>query len=239
MSKPLLFISYSHEDAAIAEQFSALLKERGFDPWIDTREIGPGCSFVAEIDSVLRRASYLILLLSRHSAASRWVRREWMSSLARQEAIIIPVRTDDNEIPALLADLQYIDWRDRSVSAIDNLAESLRLETSPLEVEPERLRSGSGWEVIQDITRRQTRIIAQRCLTSDDLRAYLLDAQIDRGQLAGESLHGRIVSLVEFLARTGTVLNFAKWVFAERGLCARRQLEVLKKEDVWRSPKFS
>ena len=120
-SKVKIFISYSHQDIVIADLIVKTLEEVGLSPWIDRTEIQPGDSFVERINQGLAKASYAILLLSQTSTASRWVSREWMSTLADDQTVLLPIVIEDCEIPPLLRDIIYIDLRSNIDAGLSRL----------------------------------------------------------------------------------------------------------------------
>ena len=76
--KKIVFISYCHEeqDKVIANEIMLNLNPLdsiGVEPWIDTK-ISYGDNWKVEIDGVLRRANYGLVLISRYFANSRFIR---------------------------------------------------------------------------------------------------------------------------------------------------------------------
>jgi len=66
--RPRLFLSYGRRDAAeLAERLFNDLTERGFEIWMDRRNIRPGTPFMEEIRDGLRSCQVVIALLSPHS----------------------------------------------------------------------------------------------------------------------------------------------------------------------------
>src|ERR1700734_1225929 len=106
MSK--IFISYSRVNAADAEEVYDALSEVGLSPWLDRVEIKPGDSFLDRLNDGLSDASYLLLLLSESSLGSRWVTREWLSALASDKTVVMPILLEDVELPPLLRDITYV-----------------------------------------------------------------------------------------------------------------------------------
>ena len=115
-----VFISHSSKDKPAVEPLVHALRERGFDPWFDKWEIGPGDDIVASINAGLDEAGAGIIAFSRHSQESRWVEVE-VSYLTyariQEEKILIPVMvSDDAWVPPLLRPLAR-----RGIEEIDAL----------------------------------------------------------------------------------------------------------------------
>ena len=82
-----LFMSYAVEDRATAARVVHALASLGWEGWWD-RELAPGRAFDEKIAARLAGASAVVVLWSRHSVASEWVREE--ASDAKRREILIP-----------------------------------------------------------------------------------------------------------------------------------------------------
>jgi hypothetical protein len=72
---PEVFLSYSRSDQTIARCFADGLEREGFGVWWD-QALTPGEAFDQVTEEALAAASAVIVLWSRQSVASRWVRAE-------------------------------------------------------------------------------------------------------------------------------------------------------------------
>ena len=68
-----VFISYAREDREAAQRLAAALEARGWSVWWD-REIPVGHSFDQVIEQQLEAAKSVVVLWSKDSAASEWVK---------------------------------------------------------------------------------------------------------------------------------------------------------------------
>lgn len=93
---PHVFVSYAAEDRPTAERIVRALTSLGWQVWWD-REIGPGKTFDERIADRLRSAGAVIVLWSRHSVSSEWVREE--ASDAKQRDVLIPAFIEHVEPP--------------------------------------------------------------------------------------------------------------------------------------------
>src|SRR5262249_31594768 len=82
-----VFISYAHEDRETAQRLAAALEARGWSVWWD-REIPVGHSFDQVIERQLEAAKSVVVLWSKDSAASEWVKNE--AAYAAEKGVLIP-----------------------------------------------------------------------------------------------------------------------------------------------------
>jgi|SRR6185369_247644 len=228
-----IFVSYARDDSAAALQIVAALKAAGLQPWIDQEEIRPGDSFVEKMNSGLTTASYVLLLMSAASLASRWVSREWMSALAGRSIVLLPLLLEQCPVPPLLADLIYIDFTGGFEAGTQRLLEFFQREsrpaTQPAPVDRDKPKRVS----LRGCSRRELRLVAQHCLDDGALQAFLFDAEVEAGRIAGHSLHERLMSLLHITASEGTLKHFADWLSRERPKCVELQLGKVRGEPTW------
>lgn len=109
-----VFISHSSADKPTAHRLDADLRRHGIDTWLDAWEIKVGDSIIDKINQGIAECSAFLILVSRHSVASRWVREELNAATLRrilEKAKILPLRIDDSELPSLLAPMRHVDLR--------------------------------------------------------------------------------------------------------------------------------
>jgi hypothetical protein len=82
-----VFISYAREDRETAQRLAAALEARGWSVWWD-REIPVGHSFDQVIERQLEAAKSVVVLWSKDSAASEWVKNE--AAFAAEKGVLIP-----------------------------------------------------------------------------------------------------------------------------------------------------
>jgi len=70
--KPVVFLSYAHEDRDAVSKLCDRLKASGFEPWMDVHDLVAG-DWRLEIDRGLRRSEYFIACLSKHTENPREV----------------------------------------------------------------------------------------------------------------------------------------------------------------------
>ncbi len=109
MTQADIFISYSNVDRAKARSIAEVCGARGWGVWWD-RHIAPGKKFDAEIEVALDRAKCVIVLWSRASITSDWVKIEASDAAGRD--ILLPVRVDDVRPPLEFRRIQCADLTD-------------------------------------------------------------------------------------------------------------------------------
>lgn len=125
--KQKLFISYSHEDKKTVKQFALQLSLRGFDLWMDEKDISFGGNYTTAILHGIHEADVYLVFLSENSIQSRWVSAEIDFALREKiegrKLVIVPVRLDDSEIPVALSNIDYVDARFSVIVAAEEFAE--------------------------------------------------------------------------------------------------------------------
>jgi TIR domain len=111
-----IFISYAREDREKARAIAAVFEGQGWSVWWD-RNIPPGRSFDQVIEEALAAARCVVVLWSKSSATSDWVKTEAAEGLARK--ILVPVRTEEINLPLEFRRLQTVDLTRWSGDAAD------------------------------------------------------------------------------------------------------------------------
>lgn len=93
------FISYSWRDKDFATQLHDDLREVGVRCWLDAKDISPGAVIADEIDKAIQAHDKVLLVLSKDSIRSDWVKHEIRNTLkleaARRKTVLFPLRLDD------------------------------------------------------------------------------------------------------------------------------------------------
>jgi hypothetical protein len=110
-----VFVSYSHSDRDFAERLANALVAHGQQVWFDKWDIQPGDSIITKIfEEGLADAAAFVVILSKESVASPWVREELnVATVRRIEDLtrVIPILKEDVEIPIALRTLHWVDMR--------------------------------------------------------------------------------------------------------------------------------
>ena len=120
-----IFISYSHKDTKFVDRLTRRLVQSGVKVWRDRWKTSAGESFIDAIEQAVGGAAYFLLVVSKHSLKSRWVRKELADAQARQRArgdlTILPLFTDASKLPGELEGLLGVNFRRRFEAALNEL----------------------------------------------------------------------------------------------------------------------
>ncbi len=112
-----VFVSYSRSDKARVAPLVAAIKAKGWSVWWDP-SIAAGQEFDDQIEAELQAASAVLVVWTRTSVTSRWVRGDARD--AAERGILVPVRFDDTRLPIDARAIQTTDldaWGEDPVSA--------------------------------------------------------------------------------------------------------------------------
>ena len=103
-----VFISYARPNAGAAGKIADALHQSGYSVWFDA-DLPAHRSYSEVIEEQLEAASAVIVLWSKDSAASQWVRSE--ANRARESSRLIQLRLDDARLPMPFDQIQCVDLR--------------------------------------------------------------------------------------------------------------------------------
>ncbi len=130
-----VFISYSHEDRDFADRLAMQLVQQGVRVWVDRWELAVGDSLTERIQAAIAGASALLVILSRASVVSEWCKRELTAGLVREleekRVVVLPIVTDDCEIPLFLRDKRYADFRTEPDKGLKDVLAALARFSDP------------------------------------------------------------------------------------------------------------
>lgn len=109
-----VFLSYDREDAGKARSIATALERGGHTVWWDLHVRG-GSEFAKAIEKALREADAVIVLWSKQSVDSNWVRDE--ASAGRDAGKLVPVTIDGTDAPLGFRQFQSINlakWKGQS-----------------------------------------------------------------------------------------------------------------------------
>ena len=130
VSEPIqVFLSHSSADNKLAKQVSEGLQEAGIKVFFDEGEIRVGDSFVAKIAEGISKSRFLAVMVSKNSLESNWVWKEVAMKLAEavktNRVCILPILVDECELPTLLGDMRYADFRTDFKSGLEDLLRTI------------------------------------------------------------------------------------------------------------------
>ena len=139
-----VFISYRKADRASAEALAKALKIENLDVWWDTA-LETGQTFDEKIQGALEQAKAVIVIWSKESVKSDWVRAE--SSIGRERGILVPIMIQPVNIPVpfnLIHTADLIGWHgDRAHPAYRDVVKQVKTlagksHVAPLKPPPNR-----------------------------------------------------------------------------------------------------
>jgi len=104
-----VFVSYASEDRERARKLASVLATRGWSVWWD-RKIIAGQSFDQVIERELETAKSVVVLWSKDSISSEWVKNE--AAVAAEKGVLVPALIDRVKLPLEFRRKQTVDLVD-------------------------------------------------------------------------------------------------------------------------------
>jgi hypothetical protein len=129
-----IFLSHSRRDRGFARKFASDLRAHGVYVWVDEAEILPGDSLIEKLEQGIDEMNYLCVVLSPHSVASEWVKREVQIALTDEihgkRVKVLPLLYKKCALPGFLRTMTYADCttRRRYKEAVDKIVCRIRTE---------------------------------------------------------------------------------------------------------------
>jgi TolB-like protein len=105
-SPPDIFLSYNREDQAVARRFAEAFEREGLNVWWDVT-LRSGEAYDKVTEQALRTAKAVVVLWSKQSVDSRWVRAE--ATLADRQHTLVPAMIEPCERPIMFELTQTAD----------------------------------------------------------------------------------------------------------------------------------
>lgn len=112
-----VFLCYNHEDESAVKEIGKRLKERRIASWLAGWDIRPGSSWQDAIEQQIERIPVAAVFVGK-AGIGPWQKREiraWLQEFVRRDCPVIPVLLEDAsdkpELPLLLRDMQWVDFR--------------------------------------------------------------------------------------------------------------------------------
>lgn len=125
------FISYSTKDREFVEKLANDLSNEKFQLFFDKWEIKVGDSIVEKINDALEEMKDFIIILSKSSVNSNWVKKELSSGIVKKledsSIRILPVLKEECSIPLIIKDLKYANFCETYETGLIDLIDTLGL----------------------------------------------------------------------------------------------------------------
>lgn len=109
------FLSHSSRDKDFVRRLAADLTTQKITVWLDEQEILAGQSFVERISEGVYSSDVFVFVSSEDSVKSEWAKKELNLAFSRQlsqaDVRIVPAKIDDTEVPKILKDIHFADFR--------------------------------------------------------------------------------------------------------------------------------
>lgn len=133
-----IFLAHASEDKPEVFKLYDRLKEAGYKPWLDKKDLIPGMNWREEIPKAIKNSNIVIVCLSQQSISKEgYVQREFRLALSQHAErtsgtiYLIPLKLDDCNVPDLqqaelgvnLRDIQWLNYWE--VDGFDNLVRAI------------------------------------------------------------------------------------------------------------------
>jgi hypothetical protein len=127
-----VFLCHSSTDKGYVRMVHDDLRNLGVSCWLDENKIKVGDSIVSKINEGLGSSKTMIAFLSKQAVRSMWAKKEWQSFLSRKlsgnELKILPAVLEDCDIPSILADIRFADFRESYHDGFKEIFKALKAE---------------------------------------------------------------------------------------------------------------
>src|SRR5258708_785633 len=133
-----VFISHTAADKPFVRRLAARLEKSQFPVWLDEHDLIAGDPLPESIGKALQTAKVTLVVVSKASVASKWLRYELNIATERMikgECRVIPIVIDETPLPAEVRGLLYADCRKGLASGIPSILTALKHEARRAEME--------------------------------------------------------------------------------------------------------
>lgn len=146
-----VFISYSHADKVFVDRLALQLVKARAHVWLDRWEINVGDSLIRRVEEAVTGASALVVVLSKASMESEWVRKELSAGLVREleekRVVVMPALLEDCEIPLFLREKKYADFRSNFDEGLNELLKGIAKVTNDTRTRVETPKWHTDWAI--------------------------------------------------------------------------------------------
>ena len=138
-----VFISYSHSDRRFARTLERRLAAACCRVWRDEKTLLPGDPVSSSVAAALEGADIVVIVISKASGRSHWVRYEIAKATDRMIAgrcRVIPAVKEDVPLPQEVSSLLYADFRKRFANGMSAMLAAVRHDTIVAERQEARAR---------------------------------------------------------------------------------------------------
>lgn len=153
-----IFISHTAADKPFVRRLATRLEKSHFRVWLDEHDLIAGDPLPESIGKALQAAKVILVVVSKTSVTSKWLRYELNVATERMikgECRVIPIVIDQTPLPPEVRGLLYADCRKGLASGIPSILTALKHEARRAEIEHsfwsrvrrlvEEVFEGHGW----------------------------------------------------------------------------------------------
>ena len=133
-----VFISHTAADNAFVRRLAKRLEKSHFNIWLDEHDLIAGDPLPESVGKALQAAKVILVVVSKASVASKWLRYELNVATERMikgECRVIPIVIDQTPLPPEVLGLLYADCRKGLASGIPSILSALEYEARRAEME--------------------------------------------------------------------------------------------------------
>jgi len=133
-----IFISHTAADKPFVRRLATRLEKSHFRIWLDEHDLIAGDPLPQSIGKALQAARVILVVVSRASVASKWLRYELNLATERMikgECRVIPIVIDETPLPTEVRGLLYADCRKGVAAGIPSILTALKYEARRAEME--------------------------------------------------------------------------------------------------------
>lgn len=111
-----VFFIYSRKDAGAVKELAKQLRDRGFNPWLETEEILPGQDWNRAVMNALEESAVALFVASKNTESEDgyYVKEikaalNVLKSRSEGDSAIIPIRLEEATLPHELTGIQWVD----------------------------------------------------------------------------------------------------------------------------------
>ena len=257
--KPRIFLSHSSQDKPFVRRLVKDLEAEELNVWLDEQELGVGDSIVRKIADALKKADYLIIVLSPESVRSKWVKAELNSALmedfSNKGIAVLPVLIEDCEIPFLLRDRVYADFRTDYDLGLNSLLKVFQQESEQVLSEVEGFGDGEispsfNPKKLRDLSVANLRRLISKHLDRAEVATLWYDSLGSKmdDDMANRTKNECVIELIERVKSRDLFSHFTDLVYtarpdlfglADRSLDSRHTLKIVLDKAVKATGVFS
>ncbi len=132
-----VFISHSSLDKVFVYRLATEFHAIGVRTWIDDKQIKVGQRISRRIMDGVFSCDYFLIVLSRNSEKSNWVKHElesaYFEAVSKRKDVILPILLDNVPVPNELKNVKYADFRNGFEKGFKELVKIFELDEDYLE----------------------------------------------------------------------------------------------------------